>query len=176
MIEWPLPSAPSDRSGAGIRRWRMHPRRPSAGLPGCPLLPDEVSRRDPEVDGPTTRDALEDFLGCRTGDFPLEDVLDVVGERLASGSSSPGQLSMQPVGYVSDLDHLRHAKSMSHVHNMFNCGFRQSPAQKLSATVSTFDVSSPGSMPACHRPRRPSQCRFPTRCRPCTGSPRRGRR
>lgn len=75
-------------------------------LPARSLLFDEVGRGTTERNLCPGCDPLEDFRRRRTGHFSLEDLLDVVGEVLASSTCAPCELSMQTIGNVSHLDHL----------------------------------------------------------------------
>jgi hypothetical protein len=93
-------------------------RRSSGRPPGGSLLLDEVGRGTTERYLCPCCDALEDFGGRRASYFPLEDLLDVVREVLPPGTCAPRELSVQAIGDVPYLDHLRHVDSMSHVEHM----------------------------------------------------------
>ena len=80
---------------------------------------DEIGRGTTKRNSPPVCDSLEDLGGQRTGHFSLQDLLEVVGEVLASGARAAHELSVQAIGDVSHLDHLRHVDSMPHVLHMF---------------------------------------------------------
>lgn len=92
----PLQSTRSALCEAGIPGLRMRRRRRSSGgLPGRSLLLDEIGRWTTKRHPPPPCDPFEDFSGGRTGDFSLEDLLDVVGEVLAAGTRSTHEFSVK---------------------------------------------------------------------------------
>lgn len=93
-------------------------RRSSGRLPSGSLLFYEVGRGATERHLCPCCDPLEDFGGRRAGYFSLEDLLNVVSEVLPPGTCAPHELSMQAIGDVPHLDHLRHVDSMPHVAHM----------------------------------------------------------
>ncbi len=80
----------------------------------------EFSEGPSEVYPRPVPDPLENLFGRRSLDLAFEDVLDEIGEGLTPSLRALHELTMQPVWDVADLDHLRHAFSMSHVHHMCN--------------------------------------------------------
>ena len=99
---------------------RHRRQRSSGGFPGGPLSLDQVGCRLTKVHLGTPGNSVEQILGHRTSHLALQDSFDVLGQGLAAGSSTPGQLTVQSIRDVPYLDHLGHANSISHVPHMRN--------------------------------------------------------
>lgn len=59
----------------------------------------------------------------RAGYLSLQKLFDVVGKRETQGFRPPGELSMKTIGDISNLNHLGHVLSMSHVSHMVKSDF-----------------------------------------------------
>jgi hypothetical protein len=58
------------------------------------LESDKIRGRHPDLDWIPRPDSRENLLGRRTGDFSLEDFLDVLSERLAAQLRAPTKLAV----------------------------------------------------------------------------------
>lgn len=92
----------------------------SAPLPCRPLLVDQISGRATQPHRGGRLDLVEQLICGRSGYLALEEVLDVPRQSLAPALGSLDELAVQSVGHVPDLDHRRHAMSMSRVRRMVN--------------------------------------------------------
>ncbi len=82
---------------------------------------EELRRRTLQIDLGSATDPLEDFMRWGSAHLTFQETLDIVRQAQTGRLGALHKLSMQPLWDVSNLDHLRHVLSMSHVIHIFNC-------------------------------------------------------
>lgn len=97
----------------------MHPRRQQSGSsPRGSFFADEIRCGKPKLDWFSGLNSIEDLISGRSRHFSFQQLFNVVGKGEAQGLGSAGELAMQPIRDIANLNHLGHVLSMSHVSHM----------------------------------------------------------